>query len=466
MTSAEAGRVAGAGSRRVTVVAPHTRVDVAVPAQLTIAELVPQLVGLAGLRDDDAGGTGWLLSRLGTGALDTSAMVATSGIVDGDVLHLTPRNAQLPPAVFDDVVDAIADNAEHSAGSWRPADTVVTGAAVGTLSGAAAVAAALAGGPPWSAVASVLAASGVLALVAGGVLVRSPRPATALVGALLQWLSLAACGLSAVLITAGDVPVSRFGAPELFAGTSAAALVAAVAAALSRRYTRAFLATAAVALIAMMTTAASMRFAAVMVAAVVVSLLMASGSALPAFALRLSRLTPAPVPADMDSFRSGDGPVYDHDVAEQSDRAKRYLDVLEASRCAAIAGGVLPLAFTDGTAAKGLAAVVGVAAVLQSRQARGRFQRRTVLGTGLLVLGLAAATIGTHVRWQPPAAFAAFGVVTAAMAFGVTVRAPRNRPSPRVARLLDAAELMALSAVLPVVGQVLGLYGWIRGLSG
>ncbi|WP_290056277.1 EsaB/YukD family protein, partial [Amycolatopsis solani] len=37
-------------TRRVTVVTPRARVDVALPQQSTFAELVPQLVRLAGAR--------------------------------------------------------------------------------------------------------------------------------------------------------------------------------------------------------------------------------------------------------------------------------------------------------------------------------------------------------------------------------------------------------------------------------
>ena len=43
---------APANARRVTVVAPTTRVDVALPAESAIAEIVPQLAGLAALQKD------------------------------------------------------------------------------------------------------------------------------------------------------------------------------------------------------------------------------------------------------------------------------------------------------------------------------------------------------------------------------------------------------------------------------
>lgn len=52
---------------RVSVVTPTARVDVALPVESTTAELLPQLMGLAGVEDARVGG-GWLLSRLGGAA--------------------------------------------------------------------------------------------------------------------------------------------------------------------------------------------------------------------------------------------------------------------------------------------------------------------------------------------------------------------------------------------------------------
>ena len=59
-----------ASARRVTVVTPHARVDVALPVQSTLAELVPQLVRLSGAAGQASrDNPGWVLSRLGDAPL-------------------------------------------------------------------------------------------------------------------------------------------------------------------------------------------------------------------------------------------------------------------------------------------------------------------------------------------------------------------------------------------------------------
>jgi type VII secretion integral membrane protein EccD len=95
------------GLRRVTVVAPRARMDVALPVQCTLAELVPQLVRLSGApgRPD---GAGWSLSRIGGTPLPPGLTVGAAALADGEVLHLTARAGPATPLLFDDVVDAIA----------------------------------------------------------------------------------------------------------------------------------------------------------------------------------------------------------------------------------------------------------------------------------------------------------------------------------------------------------------------
>ena len=82
--------------RRITVVAPHTRMDLSLPAGSTIAELVPQLVRLAGTRGTQSTmAGGWELRRLGGPSLTPSSTVDGSGIRDGEhvdgTLPLTAR---------------------------------------------------------------------------------------------------------------------------------------------------------------------------------------------------------------------------------------------------------------------------------------------------------------------------------------------------------------------------------------
>ncbi|NUR59182.1 MAG: type VII secretion integral membrane protein EccD, partial [Catenulispora sp.] len=174
-------------ARRATVVSPRARVDVALPVQSTVAELVPELVRLSDAhRHAGPNHAGWVLTRLGGAPLAAELTVAAAGLRDGDVLYLVPRERQGAPMLFDDVVDAIASASENGAGAWRPAMAHRVGAVGGAvaLAGATLLLFALVSGK----VAAPLATGGALLvlLLAGGALSRvaqDRRAATACVAA-------------------------------------------------------------------------------------------------------------------------------------------------------------------------------------------------------------------------------------------------------------------------------------------
>jgi type VII secretion integral membrane protein EccD len=95
---------------RVTIVAPATRVDLALPATVPLATLLPTLLRYAGeeLPDDQAAQAGWVLTRLGGRVLDSGRTAAQLDIRDGEVLYFTPRADAPEEMIFDDVVDAVA----------------------------------------------------------------------------------------------------------------------------------------------------------------------------------------------------------------------------------------------------------------------------------------------------------------------------------------------------------------------
>src|SRR5262245_7959145 len=164
------------GPRRVTVVSPRARMDVALPVQCTLAELVPQLVRLAGAPvRPGPDGAGWSLSRVGGPPLPPGLTVGAASIGDGEVLYLTARAGPATPLLFDDVVDAIASAAQNRRGAWRP----TVGRRLGLASAAVLFAgvigfllAALSGGPRAPVYVGVLA---VALLLTGAALARAYR---------------------------------------------------------------------------------------------------------------------------------------------------------------------------------------------------------------------------------------------------------------------------------------------------
>jgi hypothetical protein len=63
---------------RVTVVAPRTRIDVALPAGVAVADLLPMLLEMAKEATPDGGARhgGWCLAKLGESPLDPSRTLA------------------------------------------------------------------------------------------------------------------------------------------------------------------------------------------------------------------------------------------------------------------------------------------------------------------------------------------------------------------------------------------------------
>ena len=163
---------------RLTVLAPGTRADVAVPADVPAAELVPMLMELFGRHGDPARPEPWRLTGVTGGVLPPGATLHELGVVDGELLRLGPMAPSPPPVMFDDPVDALAALTAPDAEPARQRRAAVVLA--GVVPAAALVLAGAGDGPTpyaWGAVAlGGLAA--IAALVRAAPLGRDPAPAS------------------------------------------------------------------------------------------------------------------------------------------------------------------------------------------------------------------------------------------------------------------------------------------------
>ncbi|HZC69170.1 MAG TPA: type VII secretion integral membrane protein EccD, partial [Jatrophihabitans sp.] len=152
--------------RRVTIVAPRARVDVALPGASTLAELLPALVRMTG-GETSAANAGWVLARLDGSPYEPGTTVTAAGMHDGDLVYLRPRDDSGVPLLFDDVIDAIASVADARPGSWtaRVARRCGLAAAALAFGGAALL---LVAATDRMAVAAVGAAGLAVALLLGG----------------------------------------------------------------------------------------------------------------------------------------------------------------------------------------------------------------------------------------------------------------------------------------------------------
>ncbi|MFC8725416.1 type VII secretion integral membrane protein EccD [Streptomyces bacillaris] len=121
-----AASAAGTGFCRVTVVAPDSRVDVALPEDVPVADLYPEILRLSGQSPAPGAPVGYHLVRRDGTVLDSSRTLAGHRILDGELLSLRPFSESLPPAVFDDVSDAVATAVAKDRTLWG--DSLMRGA--------------------------------------------------------------------------------------------------------------------------------------------------------------------------------------------------------------------------------------------------------------------------------------------------------------------------------------------------
>lgn len=447
---------------RVTVVTPYARVDVALPVRATLAELVPQLIRLAGAEGQaSAENPGWVLSRLGGAPFPPGLTVTSAAIRDGDVLYLNPRERQVAPLVFDDVIDAIASAAESRAGSWGPtvAYRIAVGATSVVLIGATLL---LSRGLIGTVLAPVCGgALAIVLLVVGGALARAYGDADA--GA-----ACAGAGVPAVLLAGMTaLPPHRFGLASgpLAMGFAAATVFGVLAVVVVAHRTAWFLtlsvasAFGAIGSSVILLTGAH----AAAVAGVAAVLATASAAVAPMISLRLARLPLPTVPSDMDAFRAEEKPTMDESVLGQTSTAERMLTALLGAFGLVAVGSVVVLTRDDSIWQATLGGVLAVAWLLRSRSYHAAAQRIVLVGTGLATLvwlGLWLADNGD--RLTLVTAFAVLAVA-AVISLWYASRVLRGRKSPHWGRFLDVTEFIALMALIPIVGVVLGLYDAIRG---
>ncbi|WP_308400827.1 type VII secretion integral membrane protein EccD [Streptomyces sp. AS02] len=111
--------VSATGFCRVTVAAPNSRIDVALPEDVPLSDVYPEILRLSGQTPEEAAPTGYNLVRRDGSVLDDGRSLAELQIRDGELLLLRPFADSLPPAVFDDVVDAVASAVETDRRSWN-----------------------------------------------------------------------------------------------------------------------------------------------------------------------------------------------------------------------------------------------------------------------------------------------------------------------------------------------------------
>ncbi len=461
---------AGVGSGevcRLVLVGPSSTVELAVPAHVPLADLMPTLLGHLGPELADRGHAhgGWVLQRLGEPPLAEDRGIAALGLYDGDVLHLRGRTAQLPQADFDDLVDGVATGVSGRADRWGAAATRrLTLALVGVaLAAGAAVIPATGAGTFAAAAGGIVAA---LLLVAAAAASRAWADAAA--GTLLAAGAVGFAGMGGLALPAGD-RAARWGpalltGPGLLAAAAAAATAAVLARAALGGTARGFLtATGAGALVALgglLSTAAGVGRAGA--AAVVLATALLLRAVVPVLAARLAGLRIRPLPGSATEFQQDIDPEPAGAVLAGAESAIGYLVAMYVGLGAVEAGCLAVLASAPGWAPRALTAVASFLLLLNGRDLVGAWQRLAALGPGLVgaaaVLAAGTATATPQHRLVIVAAL----VILAGLLVAAARLLPGRRLLPYWGRLADLGQSAAALAVVPLVLAVLQLYARVR----
>ncbi|WP_428951916.1 type VII secretion integral membrane protein EccD [Streptomyces sp. cg35] len=132
-TGAPAGAGTGLGFCRVTIVAPDSRIDVALPDDVPVADLYPEILRLSQQSPAEGAPVGYHLVRRDGTVLDSARSFAALRILDGELLTLRPFSESLPPAVFDDVSEAVASAVTKDRTLWSGDLTRAAGLVAGGI---------------------------------------------------------------------------------------------------------------------------------------------------------------------------------------------------------------------------------------------------------------------------------------------------------------------------------------------
>ncbi|WP_329041041.1 type VII secretion integral membrane protein EccD [Streptomyces sp. NBC_00178] len=488
---------AATGFCRVTVVAPDSRIDVALPEDIAVADVYPEILRLTGQTQAAGTPTGYHLVRRDGSVLDGARTLAAQQVLDGELLSLRPFAQSLPPAVFDDVSDAVASAVTRDRHLWS--DELLRGA--GLVGGVLLLV--LMGFVLWFAdpvrhdmhsLPGIIAGSAGLLLTAfAGVRARVYADRATAVALGLGALPLVLIAGSGVIgADAGQGP----GRLQFLLGCVAVLIASVVLVALTPSGDAPFVAATFLATVGTLATFGAILTEATATGTAAVCAPVALGlvAFLPGLSARFARLpigyaSPRTAPAGYDepfaepggAPDSQGGPVDADRIAAQARRGHEMLLGLVGGCSAVVVGSAAVLGFSDSVWGQVLALAAGLAMLLRARLFRYTSQVACVLVAGigavaLLVLGLSLnppagllydlvrygdrGSLDIRTIWLSAAVAAGAALLTA---IGLII--PRKGLSPFWGRLLDLTESALLLSLVPLCLAVLDVFARARAMT-
>lgn len=447
---------------RLTVLAPRHRVDVALPSDVPVAELVPMVLELVG--EPESGRATrpqpWRLSGVAGGPLPAAATLAELGVLDGELLRLGPAASAPPAPVFDDPVDAVAAGADVAGARghrFEVAAVLVVAVAAAVLLGA--------GGPGAVPSALLAGAAAVAAVACVGKLAHREGTDPSLAHTVARSVAFAGVALAAATGWAA-VPGSP-GPVPLMAATVAAGIAAAACQLLLRVVSPPLVAAGVVAVVtAAAVIAVRLGATPVVAATAAAALAVVAAPLLPRAAIRLAGLPRPVVPADGSELTGDDTPIPPAELAERGDLARGYLAGLSGAASVVAAAGALVAASAGGWAGPAFAGATTAVLLLRARGFADAAPARTALGAAILTgIGLAAAVAAPG---SPGSVLACvvllLGTVVGLVALDAAARGRRPELSPVLRRSIDLVEGVLVATSVPLAVAAMDLFHVVRGL--
>ena len=480
------GTSTATGFCRVTVVAPDSRIDVALPEDVPLADVYPEVLRLSGQTLAEGAPTGFHLVRRDGTVLDSSLPLLAQQVRDGDLLSLRPFADSLPPAVYDDVAEAIATAVSADRTLWGP--ELMRGA--GLIGGV--ILFALLGFALWFSDLrhDMHSLPGLLSGVAALVLIALAGVRARVYDDRGSALALGLAALPHALIGGSGIVAPDLGSGpgriQFLIGCIAVLAASVLLTALMPGGDSPFVAATLVSAVGTLATfgAVLTEASAGQVAAVAAVVVIALIGYLPQLSARFARLpvafhTPLQTGglSGAEQAAEEDGADYSR-IAAQARRGHELLVGLVGGCAAIVVGCATVLAFTDGRWPELLAAVLGVTTMLRARLFRHTAQVLSLLVSGLVSLGLLVLGVALHMQlflYQNLGNTSAVDVRTvllgasiaigSAVLVGIALVVPARGVSPFWGRILDLADSLMLLALIPLALAVLGVYAAVRGFT-
>lgn len=480
---------AATGFCRVTVVAPGGRIDVALPEDVPLSDVYPEIARLSDGSGAEGSLSGYHLVRRDGRALEAGLSLAGNGIRDGEVLLLRPFADSLPAAVFDDVSDAVASAVRRDRTLWNDALMRVAGLTGGGVL-LVLMAFALWFADPLRH--DMHSLPGIIAAATGVLLVALACVRARVYDDRASSIALGLGAMPHIMVAgSGALPLADghgVGRLQFLLGCVAVLLASVVLIAITPSGDGPFVSAAVVSAAGTLVTFLAVVTGIGPTAAAAVAAPFAVGilAFMPGLSARFARLPIGFEPRGgydnrQETAREMQGPVDAEKIANQARRGHELLVGLVGGWCAVVIGAAAVLGFSDNGWGRLLALATGIAMLMRSRLFRYTSQVGCALVAGLSALALLALGLALHppvhmVRDLLAGDSGSMDLrtiwISASLAFGAAVLTAIGLIIPRTGltafwgRIMEMTETFVLLALIPLCLAVLDVYSEMRGLVG